>query len=116
MRVLVAEDGPAIRAIVSEMVRHLGHEVVEANNGKEARNLILEHGTFDAIISDNDMPEMNGVDLFRWFRTEFEPVAITTLIISSGLESESIEELRRDYPDIRSMPKPVHFGDLRVCF
>ncbi len=113
MRVLVVDDEPSVLKVVSDMVEHLGHTVVKARDGAEAKKLILAGEVFGAIITDNQMSEMNGTELLEWFRTEFEPVATTTLIISSGRESEKINDLCRQYSDIKKMYKPIMTDRLR---
>ncbi len=114
MRVLVAEDNSSIRWVMTDMLEHLGHEVVTVCDGEEAREHLLRGEVFDAIITDNNMPRLNGEDLLRWFRAEFEPNSQTKLIISSGNVTTQIEELCRA-TGIVSMPKPVNLEDLQAC-
>lgn len=112
MRVLVVDDMTSVREMMSMMMKHFGHTVVEASDGAVAKKLVTDGEVFDAIITDNNMPGMNGTEFLRWFRTEFETVVMTTLIISSGLDSRSIDELCHDHPDIKSMPKPIELNVL----
>lgn len=107
MRVLVVDDDPSVLEIVCRMVERLGHTVVKSRDGADAKQLILNGEVFGAIISDNNMSKMDGIDFLRWFRSEFEPVATTILIISSGRESEKINELCRQFGDIKKMSKPI---------
>ncbi len=115
MRVLVVDDDREVLNVVSEMVEQLGHTVVKASDGSEAKEVILKEEAFDAILTDNNMPKMKGTELLRWFRTDFKSVCPTKLIISSAIESRSIKELCHQYSDIRSMVKPIDLDDLRLC-
>ncbi len=71
-RVLVVDDAKLNRAIVSQILRSAGHEVVTASNGKEAcRALFGETNAdrpFDVILMDIEMPEMDGPAAARLIR------------------------------------------------
>lgn len=63
-RILVAEDDDGVRAFVSRALVHLGHEVVEAEDGGLASEVMLaESGRFDLLLSDIKMPVMDGIAL-----------------------------------------------------
>jgi len=61
LRVLLAEDNPVNQEVAVAMLRKRGHEVVVANNGREA---IAEVGrrTFDVVLMDLQMPEVDGFE------------------------------------------------------
>ena len=59
LRVLIAEDHPVNQKVVTEILRERGHDFSIANNGVEAVQM-LEHDTFDAVLMDIQMPEMDG--------------------------------------------------------
>ena len=59
LRVLIAEDHPVNQKVVTEILRERGHDFSIANNGVEAVRM-LEHDTFDAVLMDIQMPEMDG--------------------------------------------------------
>ena len=71
-RVLLVDDAKLNRAIFAQIIRSAGHEVVTANNGKEAcRALFGEKNSgrpFDLIIMDIEMPEMDGPTAARTIR------------------------------------------------
>jgi len=63
-RILVAEDDDSVRAFVTRALAHLGHEVVEAEDGGLAEEvMIAEGGRFDLLLSDIKMPVMDGIAL-----------------------------------------------------
>jgi two-component system chemotaxis response regulator CheY len=74
---LVAEDSPAIRQMVALTLREAGFTVVEAGDGREACEL-LELTGVDLIVTDLDMPKIDGVALIRQARsrpaTRFTPI------------------------------------------
>lgn len=69
MKILVADDSRAMRMIVVRTLRQAGfagHDIVEAENGKEA--LALAQGGVDLVLSDWNMPEMTGIEFLRALR------------------------------------------------
>ena len=67
MRILIAEDERVTRTMLRRQLEKMGHEVVETANGSQAWDC-FEAETFPIVISDWDMPEMDGVDLVRRIR------------------------------------------------
>ncbi len=66
-RVLVAEDDEQVRRPLVRSLSMAGYEVVAAENGREAFEL-LSSSAFDAIVSDIAMPELDGIQLLRAIR------------------------------------------------
>ena len=66
-RVMVVDDSPSIRSRVVQKLETLGFHIMEASSGEEALALTLEH-TFDLVVSDIEMDQINGVQLCRVFR------------------------------------------------
>ena len=63
-RILIAEDDDNVRAFVARALSHAGHEVVEAEDGGLASEVMLEQeGRFDLLLSDIKMPVMDGIAL-----------------------------------------------------
>src|SRR5438093_11960504 len=65
--ILVVEDEDYIRTLVEAMLRKVGYDVVLAGSGKEAVELCQEK-TFDLVITDLSMPDMDGLELIRSLR------------------------------------------------
>lgn len=61
LRVLLAEDNLVNRTVASRMLEKRGHTVVTASNGTEAVSAV-QHGVFDLILMDVQMPEMDGFE------------------------------------------------------
>ncbi len=67
MKILVADDSRVMRQIVIRTLRqagYAGHEIVEAENGREALETVHSEAP-DLVLSDWNMPEMNGIDLLE---------------------------------------------------
>ena len=67
LRVLVADDNPTNREVISRILEHGGHAVVLANDGEQALDAI-EQGHFDVVLLDLNMPGMGGIDALRALR------------------------------------------------
>ena len=63
-RILLADDDENVRAFVRRALNHAGHDVVEAEDGGLAWEIMLsENGQFDLLLSDIKMPVMDGIAL-----------------------------------------------------
>src|SRR5438477_10598995 len=67
MRVLVVDDDPVTSQIICEDLRQFGYEVTISTNGRDAFELVRT-GLYRLIVSDWQMPEMNGVELCKEVR------------------------------------------------
>jgi two-component system chemotaxis response regulator CheY len=70
MKILIADDSRAMRMIVTRTLRQAGlsgHELIEAENGREALDLVTAKSP-DLILSDWNMPEMTGIDFLKALR------------------------------------------------
>jgi two-component system chemotaxis response regulator CheY len=71
MKIVVADDSRAMRMIVVRTLRQAGlggHEVLEAENGREALELVAANAP-DLILSDWNMPEMTGIEFLAALRS-----------------------------------------------
>ena len=62
-RLLIAEDDEAVRAFVSRALMIDGHDVVTAEDGANALDILAEDNKFDLLLSDIKMPVMDGIAL-----------------------------------------------------
>ena len=67
LRLLLADDTPVNRQITSLLLEKQGHSVTAVENGEQALARLAER-TFDAVILDEEMPEMGGLDVVREIR------------------------------------------------
>ena len=87
--VLVVDDDPLNRAMLSMSLGTLGHQVVEAGNGLEAIERLAQH-SIDVVLTDIEMPEMDGYGLLE-HRAGDDRLKATPFIVISGVdEMESI--------------------------
>ena len=67
MRILLVDDETSFLSVLGDVLRDYGYDVVQAENGDEARNLV-DVQNFDLIISDVFMPTLNGSELHHYVR------------------------------------------------
>jgi two-component system chemotaxis response regulator CheY len=92
---LVVDDSLTMRRIVVNALKSQGFdEVIEAGDGKDAVAKILSEGA-NFVITDWNMPEMNGLDLARWLRgnEQFENIPIL-MITTRGNKDDVIEAMK----------------------
>jgi two-component system chemotaxis response regulator CheY len=87
LRILIVEDSPAMRAYVRgalEGAPELGDEleIVEAQSGFDALRL-LPRNTYDLVVTDINMPDINGLELIRFVRQNAHLAGVALLVIST---------------------------------
>ncbi len=70
LHILLAEDNPVNQRLAVRMIERLGHTVVAAGNGREAVELI-DRQSFDVILMDISMPEMDGLEATALLRSKY---------------------------------------------
>ena len=88
-RILYAEDNDDLRKAVARALSRLGHEVIALNNAARAWELLQEGERFDLIISDFEMPEMDGVTFLTKVRRNPD-IATTPFAVLSGCGDETV--------------------------
>lgn len=88
-RILVVEDEPEMRAGIADNLEFEGYEVITAENGAVAWNL-LQHQAFDLVISDVMMPELSGFDLAR----NMQKTERSTALILLTARNEELDKVR----------------------
>lgn len=80
-RVLIADDSASMRQLVSFALRDAGFEVIESINGRDALSK-MDGTKIDLIVTDLNMPEMDGIELIRQVRGKpgyrFIPIIMLT--------------------------------------
>jgi two-component system, response regulator PdtaR len=86
MKVLIADDDQTIRALLTDMLVDLGHEVVAASNGAEAVELCAREQP-DVVILDFLMPKLSGLDALKAMREGgfARPAVLLTAISDSSM-------------------------------
>jgi CheY-like chemotaxis protein len=109
-KILVVDDSTTNRELVCQILSFEGYLTEEASNGSEAIEM-LNHERFDLVISDIEMPVMNGIEMAREMRLSKLPsVSSLPFILMSGNAASYIKEIEAlaNY----FLPKPFRIEDL----
>lgn len=95
MRVLVVDDFPAMRKLIKNALAEIGlNKITEAVNGEEAVS-ILEREKINLIISDWNMPVMNGLQLLVHVRSSEELKALPFIMLTAeGMKDHVVQAIR----------------------
>ncbi len=108
--VLVVEDEPAQREVLSYNLRAEGYQVVQARDGEEAL-ILVEEETLDLILLDWMLPRVSGIEICRRLKARSQTRSLPIIMLSA--RSEEIDKVRGletgadDY-----MVKPYSVGEL----
>ena len=110
--ILLAEDSPTTRSLVVSTLEQLGDlEVVEASSGFEALKTLPRH-KFDIIITDINMPDINGFELLNFVKHNQVYQHIPLIIITSEV-SERDREKGKSLGADAYLAKPVDPEELQ---
>ncbi len=112
MKILAVDENRVCLLTLQAMATSLGHECQVATNGREAWRA-LQGGGIEVLISDRNMPDMDGLQLCRLIREELAAtyvyVVMATALDEPGQVKEGMLAGADDY-----LNKPVQFEDLRL--
>ncbi|MDX2348628.1 MAG: response regulator, partial [Nitrospirota bacterium] len=92
IKVLVVDDMSTMRRIVKNVLKQIGFsDMVEAENGQDALSK-LKVDDIGLIVSDWNMPVMQGIELLREVRADFELKHIPFLMVTTEAQKENIIE------------------------
>ena len=86
--ILVVDDDPDVRMIVSEYLEYRGYSVLQASDGTEALEIIEDHPNLRLIISDVRMRQMSGLELAERVAADYP--AISVILISGYFQAQAI--------------------------
>ncbi|HYN40592.1 MAG TPA: sigma-54 dependent transcriptional regulator [Thermoanaerobaculia bacterium] len=103
-RILVVDDEAGFRALLRDILEEAGHAVTEARDGAEAL-AFLERGAFDLVLTDRQMPKVDGLELVRRIRARPSPPPVVVLT-AHGSIPEAVDAVRLGAADYITKPLP----------
>ena len=92
MKILVVDDFSTMRRIIKNLLRDLGfNNTSEADDGSSALP-VLQNGNFDFLITDWNMPGMQGIDLLKAVRSDEKLVKLPVLMVTAESKRDQIVE------------------------
>ncbi len=90
MKILIVDDFSTMRRIIKNLLRDLGfNNTHEADDGNTALPM-LRTGNFDFLITDWNMPGMQGIDLLRAVRADANLVKLPVLLVTAEARRDQI--------------------------
>ncbi|MCC6203163.1 MAG: chemotaxis protein CheW, partial [Gammaproteobacteria bacterium] len=93
LNVLLVDDSPFFRNMLAPVLQAAGYAVTSAANGREALDAISE-ATFDVVVTDIEMPEMDGYALAEKLRSSERWARLPVIALSSVASFDSVERGR----------------------
>jgi CheY-like chemotaxis protein len=112
-RVLIAEDEEPLRMLVARAIAMDGHETVTARDGAEALEILTRReGAFDLLLTDIQMPVMDGIALALAVARDFPDL---TILLMTGFadQRERAHGLNAIVQDV--ITKPFSVADIRTA-
>ena len=88
-RLLVVDDVANNREVLRRRLERLGYEVVEAEGGRRALDLVAEDG-FDLVLLDTAMPEVDGLTVLREIRRNRSVAELPVIMVTAKATTEDI--------------------------
>lgn len=110
-RILIIDDEELVRFTLRKMFQHTGHEVTEAENGRQGLDL-HQAKPFDLVVTDIIMPEQEGVETILELRRDYPQLPI--IAISGGGRTGTTDYLRMcaQLGACHTLPKPFSQDEL----
>ena len=91
LKVLIVDDFPTMRRIIKSLMGQLGFKTfVEAEDGALALRALKDHGNFELVVSDWNMPNMTGLELLVTVRSDPQLKHLPFLMVTAEAEKENI--------------------------
>jgi two-component system response regulator PilR (NtrC family) len=108
--ILLVEDEALLRESLAELLEEEGYEVVQAGNGREGRDRLVER-SFSAVLTDIRMPEVDGMELLRHAH-QIAPQTPVLVLTAFGTVESAVAAMRAGAADY--LLKPVQFEDVLI--
>jgi CheY-like chemotaxis protein len=112
-RVLIADDEDSMRSLVARAIAMDGHDITSAQDGAEALEILVrEDGGFDLLLTDIQMPVMDGIALALTAARDFPEL---TILLMTGFadQRERASNLNAIVHDV--ITKPFSVADIRTA-
>ena len=111
-RIAIADDDPESLALIRAALGSPTNAIYEATTGAELVVLLAEHGPFDLVITDVNMPWMEGLHVLQSVRAASID---TPAIVVTGLSRANLESTISQLGNVRLLRKPFAIADLRAA-
>ena len=112
-RVLIADDEESMRALVARAIAMDGHDIVAAQDGAEALEILVrDGGAYDLLLTDIQMPVMDGIALALTAARDFPKV---TILLMTGFADQRERASNLNAIVHNVITKPFSVADIRTA-
>jgi two-component system chemotaxis response regulator CheY len=106
-KILIVDDSSMMRLVVSKAAKKEGYEVIEANDGKEGLKQLLKHDDIALILSDINMPVMDGLEMVSKIK-ENDTLKYIPIVMLTTERSDELKQKGKDLGVKAWMVKPFN--------
>lgn len=106
-RILIVDDSSMIRLVVSKAAKKAGYDVIEASNGKEGLEQLNKEKDISLILSDINMPIMDGMEMVSQIKNN-ETIKYIPIVMLTTEDSDELKQKGRDLGIKAWMVKPFN--------
>lgn len=108
-KALVVDDQPDVLDVAAELFRHMGYDVLSANNGADALEILKRTPDIDILFSDVLMPGMTGITLGQEARKLIPGIKV---ILTSGFPAPALKAENASFRDFDFINKPYRVAEI----
>jgi DNA-binding response OmpR family regulator len=112
--ILLVDDSRELRKTIERLLTSAGHAVTSAENGAAALRE-LDRASFDVIVTDIVMPDMEGLELIRKLRKTHASLPIIAMSGGGRGSTEDYLTLAANFGAAKTLEKPFALEDLRAA-
>lgn len=104
-KILVVDDEPSLREVLSIMLKQAGYSVISVNDGEEAVELVQKE-IFDLVITDLRMPKIDGMEVLKAVKSA-SPETVVLIITAFATADSAVEAMKQGAYDYLTKPFQV---------
>jgi CheY-like chemotaxis protein len=104
-RILLIDDDKALREVLRLSLEHLGHAVMEAQDGDEGLALYAKHGA-DIVLTDLIMPGREGLETIQELRRLYPSIKIIAMSGGGRVAAQDYLKVAAEFGAVRMLAKP----------
>ncbi len=112
--ILIVEDQPNVRLLLRLVLEEAGFDCLEANDGEEALQILINCPTIALLVTDFQMPRMNGLQLLNYMKTHPSFRNIPTIFVTAE-NSLSLQTKALQAGAHQVLFKPLNILELQDC-
>jgi PAS domain S-box-containing protein len=114
-RILIVDDNENNRLILEKMLLLLKIDSCQVSSGKHAIELLVSGESYDAVMMDYHMPEMDGLETIKRIREHISPDVLPIVLLNSSADDATVIRGCEEYEVNSRLMKPIKLNDVALC-